>query len=243
MFLNKAFIPFILFCILFQVTYSQTNNNEKAYYIAFDSIVGKENTALYNGKRYVDRYRSSKDNHRYFLDSDFLLGDVLYNEQPFFNLNLKYDLFEDILITKLSGDKNFFNMVLITEHVDQFTIQGHQFRNISIYNHSEYRRFAESLYSGTELELLKKLVKVKTDRIKGQSVIHEFNEDNIYLVTYNGKLEVIKSKNNLKKLIPEKAKKITVFYKNHKSLMNSNPDVFMKRLIINIDESLNNQAQ
>ncbi len=239
---KKIALLFFLLC-LFQSTFSQINNEDKAYYLAFDSIIGQENTSLYNGKRYVDRYRSLENKHRYFLQSKFQKGHVVYNQQPFFNINLKYDLFEDVLIAKLSGNKSFFNMVFISEHVEKFSIQEHQFINLNVFENSNFTGFAEIIYSGNDLILLKKWTKEKKDNIRGQAVVYEFDENLMYIVSNKGKLETIKSKNSLKKLIPEKSSIINEFYRDQKPLLKSNPDLFMKQLIIKINENVFNETQ
>ncbi len=240
MYSRRIIARFFFLFGLIQFAFSQTNNSDQAYYTAFDSIVGQVNSSLFNGKRYVDKYRSTDDNHRFFWKSKFIKGDVTYYQQPFFNIDLKYDLFEDVLITKLPGEKNFFNMVFTTEHLKQFNIQGHHFINITSVGETSFKGFAEILYKGTEIVLLKKWFKDKSDRIVGQSVVHKFDVNFIFLVSFNGKLDVINSKSDLKKLIPDKSNEINSFYKEQKSVLKSDPDSFMKQLIIQLDNNIIN---
>ncbi|WP_223034324.1 hypothetical protein [Hanstruepera marina] len=231
---NKSVLIVYLFLLgLFQFGFSQSNNlnSEKVYYVAFDSIIGIENTELYNGKRYVDRFRSSKENHRFYKDFTFVNGYVVYNNQPYYNLNLKYDLFEGVLITKLKGDKKFFNMVFITNDVQEFKIHDSRFVNINNYiNSKDFTGFAELLYEGEHIVVLKKHDKKKTDKIKEQSVIYEFKPITSFIVTNRTTIATIKSKKDFKSIFPDKMEAVNTFYKNNKSLNKSNPDLFITRL-------------
>ncbi len=233
MLFNKTFLLFSFLLISFQSGFSQSDDykEEKNYYLAFDSIVGAANTGLYNGKRYIDRFRSSKENHRFFKDYAFANGYVMYNNQPYFNINLMYDLYEDILIAKLKGDKNFFNMVFISNDVKEFNIYDTHFVNILNYSNDDNTPgFAELLYESDKLVLLKKYEKDKKDKLKRQTVVHEFNLVTSYLVSNGDNLTAIKSKKDFKTIFPNKIDSIYAYYKDNKSLQENNPDLFMIKL-------------
>ncbi|WP_191859484.1 hypothetical protein [Hanstruepera ponticola] len=234
----KPFYYSLLLQLLFlQYSQAQLNSVPSEYYLAFDSIIGVENSGLYNGKRYIERYRSSEDNHHFFKDYNFVDGSVVYNNQPFFNLKIKYDLYEDVLVANLKGDKKFFNMVFINQQVHEFNIHGHYFVNINAYSSSDnFSGFAELLYTQNDVSLLKKHLKEKKDKIKGQTVFHEFKARSIYLVLINGSLTTIKSKKDFKNIYPEKYSEINSFYKENKFLQEKNSDSFMIRLIDEINK-------
>lgn len=231
--IDKTSLLFFFLLISFQSGYSQSEDykEEKNYYLAFDSIVGAANTGLYNGKRYIDRFRSSEENHRFFKDYNFVQGYVLYNGQPYFNVNLKYDLFENLLIAKLKGNKNFFNMVFISNDVKEFNIYDTHFVNILNYsNDGKTQGFAELLYESDKLVLLKKYGKDKKDKLKRQMVVHEFSLVTSYLVSNGDNLTVIKSKKDFKAIFPNKIDSIYAYYKDNKSIQENNPDLFMIKL-------------
>lgn len=223
-------------------TVAQNTNDTHAYYLAFDSIVGQENTALYNGKRYIEKYRATSENHLFYKDVDFLKGALVYSDQPFYNQYLKYDLLNDVLIVKPSGDKSYFNIELISEFLQEFTIENTLFVNLSQIS-SQQKGFAELVYKGNAFLLLRKLEKKIKERIKNEKLFYEFIESYHFLVAYQNKVEVIDSKRSLKKFIPEKASEIDAFYRSNKTLLKVNPDLFMERLIIALDENLTANTQ
>ena len=73
--------------------YSQVSNETKAAYNLYDEIIGLENTALSYGKYYSEKYRTLDNNHQYFVK-----GNVTYQNKTFYNVYLKYNTSEDLLI-------------------------------------------------------------------------------------------------------------------------------------------------
>ena len=244
MLFNKTTFLLYLFLILFQTVYSQSDSfkTEKTYYLAFDSIVGIENSVLYNGKRYIDRYRSTKGNHRYYQNFNFTNGNLIYNNQPFFNIPLKYDLQADVLVIKITGDNAFFNLELITEKVSEFWLSNAHFVNISVIDSKEFNGFAELLYSGDQIILYQKAKKTIRERLKNNGVIHEFNEVNTFIFKFKNYVYKIDSKKSLKKIFPSQSNLINAFYAKYKHTQKTNQEKFYKELIESLDQSLKNEV-
>ncbi len=74
---------------------------DRSYYIWFDQQVGKHNTGLSNGTRYIESYRIYKGRHQFYLTSNYIKGDIIYFGQRYFDIDLKYDLYENQIIIAL----------------------------------------------------------------------------------------------------------------------------------------------
>ena len=241
--LLKKLICAFLLIFFAQSTFSQSNNNESRYYTAYDSVIGLESSALYNGKRYIDRYRSTENNHRFYEDFNFVKSSLVYDNQPFYNIPIKYDLYAGVLVVKLKGDNAFFNLELITENVSEFWLSNTHFVNLSSVNSNEYQGFAKILYSGNNVLLYSKLHKSIRELLNKKSITYQFNDDNTFLIQLNTQLKEIDSKKSLKKLMPLQAKFIDTFYSENKVLLKSNQELFLTRLITSLDKNLKNQVQ
>ena len=227
------------FIVFTPTVFSQTNTSFKKHYSAYDSIVGYDQTLLYNGLKYIDAFRATKEKHRYFEFYDFLKGDIVYDGQPFYNLNLKYDLFNDVLIIKLKNERSFFNLQLNNSKLSNFSINNNLFINFyQDYNLSDLNitGFLKEIYKGKNLQLYSKHLKRKRDKIVGEKVEYLFYQDITYLVLIDKTFYKANSKRNLKKALPDYTKPINYFYSNYKILLKNNPEIFTKNLIKEVDE-------
>ncbi|MBR9757672.1 MAG: hypothetical protein GYB39_06290 [Algicola sp.] len=236
-FFNSIFILAVLFCL---PTTAQ-NNDVNNYYAAFDAIISHQNTPLYNGLRYVDAFRATKEKHRYYKHYDFLKGNVVYNGQPYFNLDLKYDLYEDVLITRLSGDKDYFYMVFTPLNVSEFNIENHKFVNFHA-NKSlaeiGINGYLEQAYIGERVSLYIKHYTPKREELENKKINHLFNKKSLYILLKDGVFYNVNSKRHLKSLHLITKKALNDFYSSNHSLYKTHEDKFMVKLITFIDNNL-----
>ncbi len=89
-----------------------------------------ENQILYNGKMWRNLYSRVKED-QFLFSGEFLPGSVTINGKTFTNVNIKYDIYEDELLTPKG---NGVILKLNKEMVDSFTIifqnRTYQFTNI-----------------------------------------------------------------------------------------------------------------
>lgn len=224
----------LLFCPAIHSQESDTN-----YYKAFDSIVGIENTNLLNGTQFIDKYRSTETNNRFFKSYEFLNGSIVYDSQLYNNLKIKYDLHKDQIVLELPNKNNYFQLNINTDKVKQFTIDKHVFINYSNNNTSlnalEINGFLEPIFKGNNIELFIKHFKSRKESIKGSRVESDFKLKSQFLYLYKEKFYLLKSKNKLKKVFPKQADSINEYYKNNSILFKRNPNDFMLKLFKLID--------
>lgn len=239
--INTKLVIFICFFIYSNFTISQNtiNNYNKDYYNWFDGVVGIENTGLFNGSIYKEKYITKNGNHKFYLTSKFKNGTILYNNQTYYDIELKYDIYEDVLIIQLPGNSEYSFIQLINDLLNGFIIDNHNFIKISEKTDEFYKAtlhgFYEISHPNKTLKLLTKHKKSRKEHI-GNVVYSQFKEANEFFVFTNNKYYNIKSKKNIKKLMPKFEKNIDHFYTQNKQLFKSQNNVFMHNLV----EYLNN---
>lgn len=202
----------------------------------YDLLVGRDNTGLYNGTEFTDLFLNTNGTYRYFNGFDYLKGSVTYNGQYYVQVSLKYDLLEDNLLIRSDGNLSIFNIKLIPEFVDSFSIYNSNFVRLQDTNLGlSGNGYFEEVYLGKDLNLYKKYTKRKKDKAKKEGVQFSFSEDNVLVLKNSEKYIIINSVNDVIKLLPNKEEQISQFYKNYKSLYKSNPEIFMTRLIKFLD--------
>lgn len=226
----------ILSLILFNIctSYAQQINNTELVHITFDKLVGLENTSLYQGKIYIEKFRAINKNKQFFKSAEFLSGDVCYKGQPYFNQLLKYDVYEDELLLKIKGNGN--TLKLSKKDIDSFSIEKNHFVNLkSKILPAQLSGFYEVLFKDDKFILYGNYNKNLIERTDKNYVYFEFTDAKTkYLLLYQGEYHSLDSKKEILNMFPNYRKKIKQLYKRTKNL-NSTGDsdhliMFVKQL-------------
>src|SRR4051812_35062599 len=106
--------PLVLISLTAIQTFAQSQS-EKLLYETFDNQFGPQNLGINNGTVHLNNDRSDNKTHRYYIQANYLQGDVNYDGQLYSNAKLKYDIYNDVLVAKVSGENNTLGINLITE--------------------------------------------------------------------------------------------------------------------------------
>jgi hypothetical protein len=131
---------------------------------------------------------------------------VTYNDQTFYNVSLRYDLFEDHLIVKIENQKGRNQILLLKEKIERFRIGETQFEKIgeNEINNAISSGFYELLTENDFFKLYKWNRKELDKGIKNDAVYYEFNEIKpVYIVKTNSEFFEVKRKRDLTKKYPE----------------------------------------
>ena len=101
--------------------------DQRDYYNWFDEQVGIENTGIFNGIRYKELYRIKDGKHKFYKSPEYQTANIWYDDQPYYDIPLKYDLFEDQLIISLQTDSGSSIIQLLKEEVTGFQLDNKQF--------------------------------------------------------------------------------------------------------------------
>ena len=95
----------------------------------FDDAIGIENTGIINGTKYTVPLQTS-GTHPFYNAGIGATGNVIFVEQPYFNLILLYDIYSDELIVQQRRANGVHALIkLYKPSVESFRIHDHTFRN------------------------------------------------------------------------------------------------------------------
>lgn len=238
---KKYFLPLVIIGLYFQpiIFHSQNLQSDYEYYNLFDSVVGVGNTAIYNGIEYEKKYRTFRESHEFYVTSEFVKGNVVYDSQPFYNMEMKYDVLDDDVIVQLPNHYNNIVIRLIKDKVSSFYISGDQFVRIeNLKNNTDNNLdsgFYQLLYQSKNLTLYKKHKKNRIKKTDKEYVYYVFKDFNDYYLYDNNNYKKIKYKNDIIKMFPKLKKDINLFFKNNNSIYNSNYELFFEKLTKHMD--------
>jgi hypothetical protein len=150
------FTYFSILIFFFSGNLQSQNQNQKVYNW-FDAATGDENPELYNGVLYVEEFKVINDKHQFFRTDKFMLGNVSYNGNTYYDQYLKYDLLNDELLVKPKTASDALLLQTVKSKIDSFTLKEHKF--IKIYNKENIRsnsEFYEKISQNKNINLLKK---------------------------------------------------------------------------------------
>ncbi|MCP4976014.1 MAG: hypothetical protein GY931_07610 [Maribacter sp.] len=236
----RAYFFLSTFLCLGMISYAQSVSViDNIIHNVYDGLVSLENTGLYNGPEFRDEYLDAWDNSHIYLNSSAIMGGtVVYNNQFYTNVLMKYDILEDNLIIRSNDKLNHFQIKLISENISQFKIHNKNFIRVMDENlNMEGNGFLEAALQGEKVSLYIKHVKKRKRQTVDNVLQYRFYQDNYYVVQYNGKYHIIHSIKDLKEVIPDKYKEIRNFQKQNKTLYRNNLDRFMTVLVKFLDEN------
>lgn len=219
--ISSLILVFNLYC------FSQNTN----LLIYNDSIIGPENLIYNNGLVYTNKFTNTLKNTSQFLEKRYINGVLHYNSQTYYNVNLKYDVFNNLLLFKPSAQL-VLETSLITRQVDYFILNNRKFKKLDL--NSDSINIKEGYYEEIEINSKsilyikhKKTVKVDSQR---NDLSYLFYDYKIYYILYENKLVKISSKSSIIKLFPFLKKEIKQFYKDNSTLKEANIELFYQNL-------------
>ncbi|WP_348798329.1 hypothetical protein [Flavobacterium adhaerens] len=204
---KKTKINLVLFFTMITSTlqlYSQTNT-DPFLYSKFDSIVGKENIGLNNGPYAYNPYKVVGDYTMFFKNDKFSIGTVVYTNQPYHNIKLKYDVYKDQLILNPAEKQEYIGITLIKDKIDSFSIYGKNFVNLRKTQPEivEFQAgFHELINVGSNFQLYIRHHKDIQKRINDEGVNYKFTPNNKYFIDYNFTFYEVNSKSSILKIFP-----------------------------------------
>ena len=242
----RTFFLFIIGFVFFinsHISICQEQYDLKKVYKIYDSVIGKKNLGINNGVIFKDNFitESKEKNHRFFEINSFQLGNIVYNNQPYFDILLKYDLFEGDIIAKILYDNNFSILKLEREKIKEFSITNKTFVNVSFFEKKGIlveNRFYQKLYSKEKMYLFKTYKKNTSQYILDNKLFNKFSLLENFFLMYNSELYFIESKKDFKKLFPQTKATIYSYYKKNKKLRKTNPSLFYIELVTVISNDL-----
>jgi len=193
-----------------------------------DSLEG-----LINGRLY--QFQSVRNGQPYFNDQNWVESSISTRYETFADVLVKYDIFQDVLITPLYLKEGTYAVVLNPQYIRSFTLGDHRFINLNttIENcNASFSGYFEVLYD-EELKMLVKWQKVITDEDKISGANFELVKT-FYLFRDN-RLYRLKHNRSLIKLFPEHKKAIRNYIRDNQVYLNRSGNDALIKLIEFID--------
>lgn len=235
---------FLLLFSLFTSSFlfSQNELSNEAYYKVYDSFNSNQNNDLINGQEYIDLYYRNlrRDNHKFYYSDSFLEGSVVYRNQPYYGVKLKYDLLRDLIILESINQK--VNLIVLnSESVTEFVLGESKF--VRLHHNKDlasfYRNgFFKEIYNGDSYTFFIKCIKDKSEVISGNLVKYTYRDIDIPVLLYKNEYYRINKIKDLITVLSFKKKEIKLFYKKNKKQYKKDKEQFYKRLLYSLDTNI-----
>jgi hypothetical protein len=230
----KRLYPFLFLFFIFSNydLYSQDESN-KIDYSTKDSLnrVYGLDPLLYNGMLFNSFYPGKVKGDQYFINSNFIKGEVLLRGIKYKNLELNYDLNKQELIFKYLNSSNVFSIIMISKAwLESFTLGSYRFK---VYSTPEAPNRFYQVLGNESIELLyywNKVIAFETDYLENTSLYFEtFKEQNLFINKTLYKFD--DNKSFVKLFAKEKQETISKYLRHNKIKVQKASDQTMEQLI------------
>lgn len=231
-----TYLSFFCMGLLFSMkSYSQnlvdTANSE--YYQLFDEIVGIQNTKIYNGTEIIEIHRVSIDKNKYLFKDSFLPSTLIFDGQPYFNIDLNYNIYEDVVVIRLKNEVGKIAFKPIQEKVEGFKFLDYKFINFTSLSSPQLNGYYQVLEENGEFTLFKKHKLKRKSNLEKKVLFYEFIPlDGDYFLKKYGMLSGINKKSDWLKLFPDKESAIRKYFRKNKKLRKLYLDDFIQKLFL-----------
>jgi len=196
-----------------------------SFSIEMTDTVGN-NSLLYNGTEYIKQFDQTKGTP--FFPSEKTNGAILYFGNWYNNLDLLYDIQDDVVITR--DVQGLLKMRLTREKLDEFKVDGHYFVKLKLT--SGAGEYYEQFFKG-QRSLLMQWRKV-TDSDDPQ--IQKFILRKTLFVLDKGEIITLERTSDLFSINPKHQKELKKFYREQKLSFKKDPIKASKAIINEIEQ-------
>lgn len=200
-----------------QVSYSIYNKQDTSLF---------EKQLLFNGRIWKNQY-SAVVGDEFFLTKEWIEGEVNINDAEFKGIPLKYDIYNDQLISIINaGTFIQLNKELIKDFTLSYEDKKYHFENFGEIPDNTFKGFGQVLYSGKISLILKYFKEIK--ELAVQNRYDKFTENKNLYILKDGVFYRISGKHELLKTLSDKEEELQSFIRENKiRVRKSNPDSFI----------------
>jgi hypothetical protein len=204
----------------------ETNDSGSVFFNIIEQDSLKDNQVLYNGRAWRNLY-SRVEEDQFLFSKEFLPGSVTINGKSFKNLNLKYDIYNEEIIT-LTNHGSFLQ--LNKEMVDSFTFifgtKTYRFTNIRDDSLMGIKGYVDVLYNCKSALYVKYRKEIEPLAVDGK-YDKFFQSHKIYFIK-DGIAYQINSKGDLFKVLNKDKAQLSNFIKKNKlKISKKKPESFI----------------
>lgn len=214
---------------------SQTQDY-KDIYTKIDKELSIGNLNLEKGKIYINKDVNIKNNHRYLFNDATFTSNIKHNKQIYYNNNVKYDIFQNILIVNPSNQSKRLFIELSKNEVESFTIENKNFVLIRLPNNENW--YCEEKMISSSFAFYIKYQKKRKEIISDNVIKPFYTEEVLFFLKTQEKILQIDSKKSILNQFPQLKAEINDFYKMNDYLLKEEKIKFMENLIFKIKSLL-----
>jgi hypothetical protein len=210
-------------CLMISVSaFSQQTESEilaskalsKAFY-EYDNYFGK-NLSLYTGKQYNDNYGQIGD-HQFFLDDYWEQGSVVFDDQFYDSIYLKFDIYNDELLVEYFSDKGLaMTLVLQKTMISGFQLQGHTFIKLQVNSAATIKAgFYDQLVLGSNLSLYARRQKEIVRTSGSNTLKDDFVQKDKYFLLKDDSYYPVKNRGSVVHILEDHKKEVKHFIKSN----------------------------
>ena len=186
-------------------------SKENAFAIYNNVMEG--NFHIYNGTEYP-AYRSSHNEHPYYLTDEWTNGNIRYDGEWFTHMPMLYDIEKGMVV--ISYYFKGIKMRLNTTRVQEFIFQNHHFVNLKqTADSSEMKSgFYDVLYAGKSTVLCSRSKKY-FERMYDNQITQDFQESNQYFLFSQGLYHRVGTKKSVLHALTDKKKELKTFIRKN----------------------------
>jgi len=212
------------------LAFSLKAQQNQSLYSYFDRSVGLKNLGINNGPIHQNPFRVSDQSHRYLGNGGYLLGDVIYDGQPYVGENLRYDIFKDVLVVKINDPNNSLGIDLIGAKTESFVLDQKTFVNLDrlIQKPDFVKGYYEAYHPESPVALYIKYRKDQIEVLRSDGLFYKYQSAFDFVMAYQGNLYKTNDERDLGRIFPNHDRAIRDYAYVNRDTRLSNPTQFMK---------------
>ncbi len=183
----------------------------------YSKTLGKNNH-LNNGREYNYHYIGVEGNP-FFGGNEWNKGSVYYDNHLYEDINMKFDVHNNVLIIVYYDNKGFFvNLQLVTDKIERFSWPGHFFINIeadTLKNPGLSAGFYDLLYDG-KIDVLANYTKTIQKNYNSTQYFQIFSKKEFFYIRNAENVFKVARKRSILKALPNKERELKAYIKKHK---------------------------
>lgn len=183
----------------------------------YDETIGR-NARIYTGSYYFDK-NLGINGHPFFQNNYWETGSIIYENQRYDSVELRYDVYRDLVLVKHIDKEGFINLVQLKKSkVEGFIMNGHHFIQLEEDTLSGLSPgFYDLLLNGEPLKAIARRKK-EINRIQGSgNQIRGYVDKDKYYIKSGGVYYPVNRKKTMYNVLSERKNEIRIFLKRNKS--------------------------
>jgi hypothetical protein len=227
--MRKLFLTCIsVLLIKFAFTQSDTSAQHAVFFIPR----ADSNSTIYNGIEHLG-YSASIEGIAYLETAEWQKGTIVYRDQPYQDVFLKYDLVRDEVI--LRHFNGFTGVTLFTPRIHAFTMEGSRFVNLPA-NNGKPGGIYQEILTGTISMYVKRSKKIDETLLPGRVERKIIQKNSFYLIK-DGVLHTIRNEKDVMDLVKDKKAQVRSHFKGRGLKFRKNPEAYLITVVSYYNQS------